>query len=301
MTEPRRHHFIPNFYLRRFAHKKQVRVYERLTGRIRQTNTNNACVQTGFYDLEGLGIQERDAAENAFASLESEARTLFDDVIRLIPPLGSQSRLAFALFMATLKVRTPEYFDTHDVISELLRETLRRDGLSDVQAAEVLHRSRAEDPSRTERVLMMFRLAERLAPILHDKCWVLGCSRSGGIITSDHPLPMYKEVVDPHKGFGIIDADEIHFPLDPWNVLILAPQQIGLCDGTRIPLRPENVEFTNSLIASYCYEYLFQYPNDDQLPKYLIPHGPRPLLGSTVVGEPDRISPRHRAKISEMG
>lgn len=297
MSESRRHHFIPNFYLRRFAYKKQVRVYERLTGKVRQTNTNNACVQTGFYDLEALGVAERDAAEKALASLESEAGSLFDDAIRSIPPRESQARLALALFMATLKVRTPEYFDTHDLISEVIQEVLRGDGLTDDQVVEVLRRSHAEDTSHTERVLMMFRLAERLAPILHDKCWLLGRSRRGGIITGDHPVPAYKAYnkdSDRFRGFGIINADEIYFPLDPSNVLILVSQDVAARDGAVITLRPETVEFTNSLIATNCYEYLFQNPSDARLEKHLIPRNPKPLLGSMRIGEPDRISPRHR-------
>jgi hypothetical protein len=70
---------------------------------------------------------------------------------------------------------------------------------------------------------MMFDAAEALSPRLNARSWCIEHDRKGRLVTSDSPLVLWRSPSprDAYEGFGIEDADEIRFPLDPHKQLII--------------------------------------------------------------------------------
>lgn len=56
MTQPKRHHYIPNFYLKNFAHSKSkyLYVYSKKTNKIFSTLPQNICCESNFFKLDNL-------------------------------------------------------------------------------------------------------------------------------------------------------------------------------------------------------------------------------------------------------
>src|SRR5688500_7539718 len=81
MNEARRHHYVPQFYLRRFADQKdQVRMIRRSTGKVVTTSVSNAAVQVGFYDVETEDGTPRDLVERFLSSVEGEVAEVFERI-----------------------------------------------------------------------------------------------------------------------------------------------------------------------------------------------------------------------------
>ena len=75
MTEPRRHHLVPQFYMRSFADSQgRVRVLERATGKEFTTGTTNVFVERDYYTISSVESEEDHALiESIYAQAESVA------------------------------------------------------------------------------------------------------------------------------------------------------------------------------------------------------------------------------------
>jgi len=117
MNEPRRHHFVPAFYLRRFcAGDGRLHAFDKPTGREFRASVEAVANSIGYYDLspevaEALGF-ERTAMEAALArheaSVSSRMRLLLEECAAGNPtPVDEETRGAMAAFLATQIVRVP--------------------------------------------------------------------------------------------------------------------------------------------------------------------------------------------------
>jgi len=276
---PERQHYIPNFYLRRFSHKKKVRAYNRVTWMVLASNTINLCVESRFYDFLRPDGSIATIGEDLLKQIESQAGPALEALSASRFPVRAGDRRVISLFAASLITRTREFWDLQSTVSDSLRSALLDDGLSEPEADRVRVSSAATDLTQEDRVGMMFSISEKFAEALNQKTWVLGRSPRGGIVTSDHPVAHYQWKPDPLIGVGLMNADEIHFPFDPRNVLIFARPEVVPSDRVLL-LTEQNVLFTNSLMAGMSYELTFQHPGEPRLSPELTPVGPRPLLGT---------------------
>lgn len=294
MSGPKRHHYVPNWYLRRFADKKRrVRVYSRVTGKTHLANTINAAVQSGFYALpaEDGGIDL--SAEKMLAELEGTAKAALERVVSGSFPPSPEDRAVLSLFIANLMVRTPEFRDSNLAMIESLRDDLASAGVGPGQITEVFERSGIAAPTVRESVEWMFGVTGSIAPYLHARSWVLGRTPNRGVITSDHPVVVYKQQKrTAFRGAGVANADQVHFPIDPSTVLLLVHPNFWVPES-QIALTSDNLLFEQSLMAAHSYEYIYQLPTEPLLPPAIVPTGPRPLFemgdGSLV------FAPRHAA------
>lgn len=70
----KRQHYVPRFYLRRFADPKgQVTVFDRVSARGYRTSVANVAVESGFYDAYDEHGKRVTLAEETLALIESEA------------------------------------------------------------------------------------------------------------------------------------------------------------------------------------------------------------------------------------
>jgi hypothetical protein len=82
MPEPRRHHLLPQFYMRSFANARgQVRVVERATGREFTTSTANVFVERDYYTVSSVYAEDdHQLIEGLYAQVEGVAAPIFEQL-----------------------------------------------------------------------------------------------------------------------------------------------------------------------------------------------------------------------------
>jgi hypothetical protein len=106
---------------------------------------------------------------------------------------------------------------------------------------------------------IMLRSVSELAPRLAELEWCVEHDRKERFITSDTPLVLWRTPTyrDDFEGFGINNADEIRFALDPAKQLVL----------TRKPrtasarVNPSRSAATNQDAAFACHNFVIAHPN----------------------------------------
>ena len=300
MSKPKRHHFVPRNYLGRFAHDGRVLVRWRGKKGLIGAGVQNVAVECGFYEVERPFGEKSVVVEEALAGLEGAAAGTIQliDKTGAPPDVGSSERTTLAAFMALQFTRTPEqrgrvlfakdlaaYAGDREINAGLVAEYLERVHLgfqprdSEVRAALDFARVALQDSSvltNETAMRLMVQSAEQLIPILLDLHWTLEIARKPRLLTSDHPLVIWRKPSprDQFEGVGIANAEELRFPLDPAKQLVLTPTEGPLIR----PIEPSRVRACNADIASGCHRFIVGQPN---WPKQLqeVPLAPkRPVL-----------------------
>lgn len=122
MSVPRRHHLLPQFYMRSFANSRgQVRVIERSTGHEFTATTANVFVERDFYMVSSVDADDDPALiEGLYSQVETIAAPIFARVSASEFPLGGQDRSELATFMALQVTRGRQFREFMDRSTETL-------------------------------------------------------------------------------------------------------------------------------------------------------------------------------------
>jgi hypothetical protein len=299
-TQAKRHHFVPRFYLRHFADKKRrIRMYERGSRRGPVVaSVLNAAVESGFYTVVEVSGEESQKVEHLLSLIEGQAKAAIQRMLKGHFPPSEEDRDALALFMAMQIMRTPEHRRAYEATvdytekvllegwtAEYARKRVEEGGVeaTDEAVAQVMDVVENPDryqfvPHQNEHIKIMLSVATVLAPVIASRPWLLCHSRTAAFVTSDHPVVLWSRPTEMSKyvGIGLVNAEEIYYPLDRHHVLGLALPG-ALPDGMVMQLINDNVLFVNSLEAGESYKWVYQHPEDEQV-DHLIPRTPKALF-----------------------
>ena len=255
MSDPRRHHLLPRFYLRSFADRDEritviPRQAEQGPTKPHTTGIVNVLVERDFYTITDEHGGPDFALEHAFSVLESRAaealRVLLEEGLVLSDRLrsawsefmafqvtrGRQFRKSFADFvdrsnkgiLRTLAAQAPdEYFER--ISAELVAQG--KEPLGEI-TPEV--RKKWADgerftvvPSQEHTIEMSMVAIDELTIIFFQMAWKLVRFAAPCLFTSDHPVLYWREPdrLSPFMGIGPATANEIRIPLSPSAVLVL--------------------------------------------------------------------------------
>jgi len=168
---PKRHHVVPQFYLREFAMSEQLTAIQVLDGRRFSTAVRKAASETHFYRLAPDHDLGPLALENAFSPVEGDAAALFKRIIAGEWPLPYDDRRQLSFFIALQLLRGPRF-----------RIALGASGASGINA----------DGSAMTPVDIhahqIATLAEEWMPQLMGRPWYLVQFTHRSLITSDSPV-----------------------------------------------------------------------------------------------------------------
>lgn len=109
MSVPRKHHYLPEFYLKGFCPNAHLWVYDREKGESRKLYPETAAIRKGFYTVEGPeGERDHREVERRLGVVENQAAP----AIRKLDAKGMlelRERYALAMFVALLKFRTTAF------------------------------------------------------------------------------------------------------------------------------------------------------------------------------------------------
>lgn len=286
--DPRRHHFIPKFFQRRFAKDDQL-IRVRLDNRTerRPANVNDIAVVKDLNTTIDSDVGTTVAVERLLGVIDTEAVQPMERLAYgvLYPP-QRKDRLALSLWLGMLHVRSPH---TRRVMEALADQAIKMQLalIHDADdAREHLRNASGEDPTQddveqllaglaalddfefvphqNELIEHMLRLGVESAPVFLRRYWSLAKFREPGLMLSDNPMVLYRapQNRNPFCGVGIATADEIWMPLDRSTALMLhSDREVGerIVDGDALGF---GVDAFNAAVVAFAREEVYCHPED---------------------------------------
>ena len=111
IQEPRKHHFVPQWYLRQFGSKRQIGVFDKASGQYGAARPKDIAFIEGLYDLDHP-ILARTAVERLLSNIESCAAPAFRLLASQgVDALSDEQREDVAAFVAAQQLRVPSHGD----------------------------------------------------------------------------------------------------------------------------------------------------------------------------------------------
>jgi hypothetical protein len=120
-SEPKRHHYLPEFYLRGFCRDGDLWLFDRQRDAFRKQTPENTGVQKLYYAFKDQAGARHTEIENFLSRVEGDAKHCIDR-LRARHGLSSEERQKFALFLALMHTRVPEF---HELIQEMNEKTTK--------------------------------------------------------------------------------------------------------------------------------------------------------------------------------
>lgn len=307
-SDPKRHHFIPQFYLRRFG-RPSGWVHQIATvsladpSRPRVGSVADTAVIADFYTVVDGNNADSIAVERLLGYVEREAKPAVDRLAAgiLFPPQPAD-RLALSLWLGLQQVRGPHVRRSMEAIAEAAvrmqwslvaeEEAARaflRDRHGEESTSEQVHElldSLADSdglevvPPQNEMVQVMLKSALEIAPLIFERYWAIVRFPETGLVTCDQPLLLYQHPHNrqPFVGVGIATADQIMVPLDRRTLLVLhSEEEIG---DKVIDLPPhQSLREYNQMVVSKAKAEVYAHPDDlDRLTGLKFPEPDTPVL-----------------------
>jgi Protein of unknown function (DUF4238) len=266
MSDPRRHHYNPAFYLRQWAGPdgqlcEMKKVYGKVVAQSKHPNA------TGFmrdlYRTDGVPQQYAQHVEKNFMSpLDSAAAGALAKILSGDrTPWTGDERTAWTTFVLSLLFRNPENVN---IIRDHIT-TMWQEGMKALQV-DYAARRRPDDPNTFEdyvaltnpaapqigasNLLMEAISNERAGPTIFNMHWTrhnLGRSRIK-LITSDRPI---------HMPFGLSDRRAyIALPVSP-TLLFLAAHDNGLATSIARQEQTGVAKLLNKVVVSQARQYVW--------------------------------------------
>jgi hypothetical protein len=317
MGEPKRHHVVPAFFLRRFARDGVVELIPRDDlSRVIPAGVENALVEKHFYSVDT--DTGRDATvEKMFSSLVEGPASR---ALRRVVDEGKSMRLAglrgaISTFMAFQFVRgmaarqaQVEFFKANArkvaslLTPSILQAELARQGepVSDDEARDIVKFAQSGDydvgvsSEAAAHLPAALKTALEIVPLLFNRSWVLLEFDLPMLLTGDEPVGLIGESLSPGEAMGVYHASEVVFPVDPRHALVLVrtdkPCEEGRDVGTR---RMANI--INRHVAFSCHRFIVRHPGTDPLKGVSLPKAASPVVvrGDYVIIQP-HVSARGR-------
>ncbi|MBE9054029.1 DUF4238 domain-containing protein [Nostocales cyanobacterium LEGE 11386] len=226
MPEKKNQHFIPRFYLKKFAlHSQEKRVG------VFNISSNTFIESANLYDQASKNyFYGRDLKiENAFQKLETESAKIINSILeeQCLPTAHSREHQMLLMFIITLLGRTVYAAETIDELVKKYKKTV-----SSI-APNILSESENKIAlTLTDAVQEYLTIVVPFFPIVRDLHWKLIINETEEpFITSDNPVVLYNQFLETRKTYGsnvglASKGLEIFLPLSPQIILILYDKDV---------------------------------------------------------------------------
>ncbi|MBI2712598.1 MAG: DUF4238 domain-containing protein [Bdellovibrio sp.] len=290
MSEPRRHHYCPQFYLAAFTEDgtkdSRLWVIDKLDKKVRSSKPKNEAHQRDFYRVEVPGDEDPFALEKEFSKIETEASSAIQHIVqrRALPDNNGMGYLLS--FIGLLAVRTPWHrahvggfmetvakrlMDVVMATRERWEVTKRRmkesghdvpDDVTYEQMADFIQRDQYRvEVDQNYQLSRMLKSAHTITNLLIRRNWMIVLAEEGELVSSDNPvgLSWSKPMAGWYPpGFGLSNT-EVSVPLSKTVGLI------GIFEPAKLPigaLKAEGVATFNNQAISRATRFIYS-PKDD--------------------------------------
>ncbi len=284
LSGPKRHHFLPRFYLEGFTEGGVLAVYDRIVNTVRVQNPVNTGVIGHFYTFEDADGRKRFEVEKMLSECEAKASIVIEKLSQQ-RDITDDDRADLAIFVALACFRTPDVIDSLKLFnSNLIRDIADR---MFSRVAEVKERMRVtpgapsdEDALHDEAQELVdfvrngnckvttqhawaigtaMQTALKIAPILAGRNWIAihRDTDKKSFVTCDAPV-MLTTVAQPPGGFwggiGFANPDAmVAFPMTQACALVMFGR-----DGAfqHRSVSAEQIRNFNMAIADRCQRFV---------------------------------------------
>lgn len=319
MAEARRHHTIPQFYLRGFARDERLTTVRLSGGEKFPQMVRKASSQNDFYTIDGHP-DGSDVFERQLANIEGQASKVFTQIMQGEWPLSQENRMILANFIVLQALRGPNLrSDMEYIASQFTRLEIGYGGREGVK--EWVEQNHAYSPTDTEadqiwaeatrpegppitiqpivHIEQMLNMAEELLPLVAGRPWTLMEFHRRSLITSDAPvslIPHLEEERFSFEGVGFLTAWGITYPLtrklgllmgDPTpltNFVSIGQILSGQFDRTELGTTATE-SFFNTATAKSARTWLYHHPEDKKYVPHPLPEAKQ--VGMKLFGSPE--------------
>ncbi|NBD12946.1 DUF4238 domain-containing protein [Corallococcus silvisoli] len=298
MTEPRKHHVVPKFYLKRFSDKKERLTMVSRDQKIRTPPTiaEKACRELDFYAITSGGRRSQEVEGFLDKYIESPAANAIKSILKDKFPPPPQIRREISMFVAFQALRghdfrraTQHLVDSmHEAIQSRLSQMQRPDAPSTptliTNPESSIPIKLADKPSpqeiKLESILAMIKIAPGLANIISARKWFVFDHAEACLLTSDAPVVYWSApTAERDYGYSLATSDYIALPLDTRHSLVMAYESqadeqvlsFGVSKG------PELARGINALVAANASRWILHHPDIRPLDGLVLPPKEPPL------------------------
>lgn len=271
MGKKKRHHYIPQFYLREFIDPSNLPylwVYEKGCVEIKSVSAKDAGVEKDYHSFPNSdGQKDTESIENAFQKIEYATACVFER-IKAQENLSEEERDTFATFLSLMLTRVPNYRkNVERVMGELLKHIAMMDasnidwlrgniemyekvtgeplGMSPEEFQKtILEEGHGVSASPTFSLQMM---SVNLSGVFLDKTWFyIKATDRVKFLTSDNPLFYHDPTRNRDSDWSVGLADEnteVTFPISR-DLALVATRRKGVRPGY-IPVSHQVVKDIN--------------------------------------------------------
>lgn len=235
-------HYVPEFYLKRFAKNGKISVYNLLDGNIFSTDVNKIGKKSYFYDLEPAKLKEMlsehkkitnisdidfeeltndvQFVENALSRLETKAGAYFNKFENDYTLINNKSFLSILfLFMRTLSIRTMSFRNGLENIAEQTTSWLKS-----LNIEEVRNYPLDMDPkdiakiNQLREITSLARTYDKSIKVFNNYNFYVGINNTKlDFLISDNPLLNF-----------FLESNDICFPINPRLAIIMQARDVNL-------------------------------------------------------------------------
>ncbi len=109
MNKPKRHHYLPEFYLKKFADMDgMVWVFDREAKEYRKQLVKDTAIQGSYYTFRGSDGKKHIEIEECFSVIEGKTKPILDKLDRR-EQINEEEKEILAIFISFQKTRVPEF------------------------------------------------------------------------------------------------------------------------------------------------------------------------------------------------
>lgn len=220
--ESKRHHYLPQFYLKGFASANKICVYDRELNEYRIQTPVNTAIEKDYYTFIDKFGEKNKSVEKILADIEGKASPVFNK-IKKQELISDDEKAKMSLFLTHLIYRVPEFEKLSNEIAQAISNFTMKHLISSTDQAEKWIKSYEKDTGKSFDVSpeFLFEYAQNpqlkimldrnttLKPLLdfsfkninwiHNMDWeIFSAPKNSSFITTDNPF-----VLLPPKGFPI--------------------------------------------------------------------------------------------------
>jgi len=248
MTNPKLHHYVPQFYLRRFTNESgRLWLWEKGRDRIFTTRPNGVAAEKNFYRLPDLISRGNDpyTMEKQFSDLEGQASLITGQWLVWLEQIEPSEKIEIPLI-------------NREIVSlfialQFLRTAETRIALA-VLAQELGHMPAASPEERHHihiATLWNEDVFQRLADDIRDSIWIFGRNRTGTpFVTSDNPVAFRTADNSMWAKVGFLPETYVVYPLSPEIIMYCHRKEPPMDRLVMFDSCLSPVTFTDSLVES---------------------------------------------------
>jgi hypothetical protein len=271
--EPRRHHYLPQFYLNRFTTNGSLIVYDFLKENKFTTSPQNIAHIRDFYYTEMNDPAKQTFVEGYFSKIESLAKDIIDEFVRTMQLPSEKNWYILSEFIAGMYVRIPhfrfQYLETVEGLMEMFAkfsETPNSKSYKNLQSQIPPNTQLSENFSnydmaihQNEYVSLMLTSIPKLTATISQMIPSLLISIGNAqFLTSDNPIILWGPPPKPFCGNGwLTDSIQVYFPLSPFTCLMLRWKN----NFEVFPVNEKCVAMANTNLISSATQYVLSSDN----------------------------------------